>query len=338
MIKFGIIGAGGIADRRTLPGMLLSRYARPYAVMELDGGFAEALRVKYGAEKAYTDWRQLILDPEVEAVYIATPVMLHAEQAIFAARHGKHILLEKPVALTAAEGENVVSVCESAGVKCAAGFMMRRHAAHMKMRELIEQGKLGQLVSARAQLTCWYPKIEGVWRQDRTKSGGGALMDMGIHCIDLLQYITGSRVREAKGFTDNRTFDYNADDSSDVLLKLENGAVAFVDSHFNIPDEAAFCRLELYGTRGSILAQGTIGQTEGGVVRVTLCGDKGYDASQNRAIEPTYTLDYTSLPYAGNLYAKEIDALCSAIINDTAPDVPLSEAVQVQKIIEELYK
>jgi predicted dehydrogenase len=97
-ISFGVIGAGGIADRRTLPGMMSAKNAALAAVMELDKSAAESLREKYGAARAYTSAEALLADPAVEAVYIASPVFAHYRQALMAARKGKHILIEKPVA------------------------------------------------------------------------------------------------------------------------------------------------------------------------------------------------------------------------------------------------
>jgi 1,5-anhydro-D-fructose reductase (1,5-anhydro-D-mannitol-forming) len=108
------------------------------------------------------------------------------------------------------------------------------------------------------------------WRQQKSLSGGGALMDMGVHCIDLIQYITGSRIKKIAAFNDTKVFKYDVEDSSSVLFELENGAYGHVDSNFNIPDAASKWRLELYGTKGRILADETIGQVEGGKPDVIL--------------------------------------------------------------------
>ena len=153
-VKWGVIGAAGIADRRTIPGMMLAENAELVSVMEVNMELAEKIRVKYGVKKAYDNADALIADPEVEAVYIASPVVFHREQAIKAARAKKHILLEKPVSLVTSDGEEVERLCREQGVKAAAGFMMRFHVYHQKMKEIIASGKLGDVVSCRAQLTC----------------------------------------------------------------------------------------------------------------------------------------------------------------------------------------
>ena len=160
-------------------------------------------------------------------------------------------------------------------------------------------------------------------------------MDMGIHCIDLLQYISGTRAVNVSAFIQNQTFSYNVEDSAAVLLKMENGATAYIDTNFNIPDTAALCRMEFYGTGGSILAQGTIGQTESGSVFVcTEDGELNYNAKQNRDNGAFYELDVE----CGDMYEKEITAFSNAIINDIEPLVGASDAIFVQRVIEAAYE
>jgi predicted dehydrogenase len=333
-VKWGVIGAGGIADRRTIPGMMLAKNAELVAVMEVNMELAEKIRVKYNAKKAYDNAEALLADPEIEAVYIASPVIYHKQQAIAAARAGKHVLVEKPVAFTCAEGEEVVKACRQNGVLGASGLMMRYHAYHQKMKELIGKGKLGQIVSCRAQLTCWYPDIPGAWRQVRSQSGGGAMMDMAVHCIDLIQYITGSKATKVAALAGTKTFSYEVDDSSSLLFETGNGAYCYVDANFNIPDAAAKCRLEIYGTRGSMLAEGTISQVEGGKLDVLISEDSGrYDAKQDRVDVAPMDIEVEF----GNMYTKEIEAFSDSILNGSPVLVSLEDAIQVQRVVEAAY-
>lgn len=336
-VRWGVIGAGGIADRRTIPGILQSSNAELIAVAGTSADSARVVAAKYGVPDFYDNEDDLLANPQVEAVYIATPVAAHHEQAAKAARLGKHILLEKPLALTAAQSAELVDLCDERGVLFAAGMMMRFHRDHVKAKQLISSGALGQLVSARAQLTCWYPAIPGAWRQTATTAGGGALMDMGIHCIDLLQFISGSRVTGVMAMTGTKTFAYDVEDSASVVMEFDNGAYGYVDTNFNIPDDAAQCRLEFYGTKGSILAHGTIGQEEAGQMSVTLSDASGYDAIQSRADRATdMTSDLTA--GEGDLYEKEITSFGRSILSGTPAEVPAADAVQVQSVIESAYR
>lgn len=333
-LRWGVIAAGGIADRRTIPGMMLANNAELIAVMEVNKDFAEKIRAKYNAKRAYDNVEALLADDEIDAVYIASPVNYHKAQAIAAAKAKKHILIEKPICMTIEDGEEVLRICAEEGVKVATGFMMRYHAYHQEMKKIIESGKLGQVVSCRAQLTCWYPDIPGAWRQKKSESGGGALMDMGVHCIDLIQYITGSKVKTVAGMSGTKAFKYEVDDQSSTLMELENGAYAYVDANFNIPDAAAKCRMEIYGTRGSMLAEGTISQIEAGSINVVLTEDKGYDAQQNRN-------DVTPVDIKvefGNMYTKEIESFGRSVLDGQPIEVPAEDAIQVQKVIYAAYE
>lgn len=334
-IKWGVIGCGGIADRRTIPGMMLAENAELVAVMDSSIDAANRVKEKYGAKYAFTKYEDVLALDEIDAVYVASPVFAHKEQAIAAAKAKKHILLEKPMGITVADTEEIIAVCEKEGVKLGAGFMMRFHAYHQAIKELIEKGTIGEIVSMRAQFTCWYPKMENCWRQDVSLSGGGALMDMGIHCIDLLIYLSGLTPVECAGFAHNQIFGYSADDSSAVIMKMNNGALAMVDANFNIPDDAATCPMEFYGTKGSIVAVGTLGQVEGGTVKVLTCDDGAeYDALQTRT--PAKPVELTVS--FGNMYTKEIEAFSNAVINGTEPPVSGKNTLIDQKIIEAVYK
>ena len=136
-VKWGVIGCGGIADRRTLPGMMLADNAECVAVMDASLEVAQRVKEKYGAKYAFNNYEELLSLFEVEAVYIASPVFAHKEQALAAARAGKHILIEKPIGLSLDESYEIIDACESAGVKLGVGLMMRYHGYHQLMKKEI---------------------------------------------------------------------------------------------------------------------------------------------------------------------------------------------------------
>ena len=326
-IRWGVIGAGGIADRRTIPGMMLADNAELIAVMEINMELAEKCRAKWGCKRAYDNEAALLADPEIDAVYIASPVVLHARQAMASADAGKHILIEKPLAMTSEEGEKVVAYCESKGVKIAAGLMMRFGAYVQAMKKAIAEGKIGKVVSGYSQFTCWYPDMPG--------GGGGAMMDMGVHCIDLMQYVTGSRVKQVAAFHDTLTFHYEVEDSSMVMLRLENGCQCVVQSNFNIPDEAAKWRLEFFGDQGRLAGENIIGQIDGGTLDALFCGEVGgYDAQQDTKDVKGEEINVEF----GNMYTREIESFGNSLLNNLPLEVPASDAVQVQRVMEAAYR
>jgi predicted dehydrogenase len=281
-IAWGVIGCGGIANRRTIPeGISPSPKCRLAAVMDRDAARAAEVAARYGAGRHFTRMEDLLAVPEIQAVYIATPNCFHKEQVIAAARAGKHVLVEKPVALTLADAQDMVAECRHNNVRLMAGYMMRFHAHHQKLKAIIAAGELGQVVYGRAQLTCWYPPISGAWRQDPEMSGGGAWTDLGSHCIDLLEMWLGP-VARLTAFSRTLTHAYPVDDSTTVLCEFASGAQGVVEVNFNVPDDAAQNSLEIRGTRGVVIADHTIGQEPGGSMRLYQFDQAEYSAAQER--------------------------------------------------------
>jgi predicted dehydrogenase len=161
------------------------------------------------------------------------------------------------------------------------------------------------------------------------------MMDMGVHCIDLIRYVTGQDVKQVAAMHDTLTFRYEVEDSSTVLMRLANGALCTVQSNFNIPDEAALWRLEFFGTRGRLAGNGVIGQVDGGSVDALFMEDVGgYDAQQSHESKAAKANLEVEL---GNAYAREVESFCLSLLNDTPLEVPAQEAVAAQKVIEAAY-
>jgi len=335
MLNWGVIGCGGIAYRRTIPeGILRAKNAKLLAVMDADKDKAKEVGEEFGV-RYYSNIEDILRDRDIQVIYIATPVYLHKEQIIRSARAGKHILSEKPLALKSEEAEEIIDVCKKEGVKLGVGYMMRFHSLHQKAKEMIENNELGDIVFARAQLSCWYPPIPGAWRQDPALGGGGALIDMGIHSLDLLEYMTGSEVEEVACFTDNVIHSYKSEDSSLVMVRFKNKAHGVVDSYFNIPDNSSKNRLEIYGTKGSLLAEGTIGQSSSGEMFAYLEEDsKGYNASHVRDIKGGMKIKVPLF----NMYQAEVEAFTGSIEENKMPPVPGEVGLWSLKLIEACYE
>lgn len=335
-IKWGVIGCGGIADRRTIPeGIIPAGNAELAAVMDVDEEKAKQIGQKYKA-KVYLSEEGLVNDKDVEAVYIATPVYLHLKQATVAAGAGKHVLCEKPMSLTIQDCQDMIDVCQENKVKLGIGLMMRYHVYHLKAKEMIKQGLLGKITFCRAQLSCWYPDVEGDWAQDPELGGGGSLIDLGIHCIDVLEIIIGSKAKEVSCFTNTLVHSYAVEDTAVTVLRFDNGAEGVVDNCFNIPDASSKNRLEVYGTKGSVLAEGTIGQLPGGRMCAYLeRGAKGYDAQQSRETGSVQE-DIELAPV--NMYQAEVERFSKCIEDDVTPSVSGEEGLWSQRVVSACYE
>jgi len=334
-VKWGVIGTCGIADRRTIPeGIIPAENAKLVALMDIDEARLKKVAEKYGGIRYYTKEDDLINDPEVEAIYIATPTYLHHPQVLKAARAGKHILCEKPMAMNLDQAGEMMRVCEENRVKFTLDYMMRYHSHHRKIKELIDEGALGTLVMGRAQLTCWYPPTEGAWRQRFEFGGGGSLIDMGTHCIDLLEMFMGKAV-EVFCYTGHLVQDYPVEDTAVVVLKFESGAVGVVDNHFNIPDAASENRLEVYGSKGSILARGTIGQDSSG----SMIGRIEKEVAEYQAAQRREEIKEEEIPVKlANIYQAEIEDFSRCILEDKAPFFPPELGLRNLKIALAAYQ
>lgn len=332
-LRVGVIGAGGIARRKTIPGMKKAKNIDVVAVMDIKDvkGIAKELKIK----KAYEKEADLLKDGDIDAVYIASPVNLHFKQIKAAANAGKHILCEKPLTLTFKEAREAVIACRKNKVILQEGYMMKFHGAHQAIADLIKDKKLGKLVYMRAQLSCWFPKMKGAWRQDPKKGGGGSLMDMGTHLFDLLEMFAGP-IKRVGAMTDSLVQKYKSEDAAVAIVEFESGAQATIDTFFCIPDEASRTRLEIYGSEGAVLTEGTIGQSTGGKVEgIFGLGKGGYDAAQDKDVERKFErVKFKKV----NPYTAEAEYWADCCLKGKEPQVNNAEnALHLMKLIEQAY-
>lgn len=333
-LSLGVIGAGGIARRKTIAAILATKNCQLRALMNPSN--VERIAAEFGVPQTYHTPEALLDDSQVEAVYIASPIHTHHDQVIAAAQRKKHVLCEKPLARTVAEAQRMVAACKANGVYLQEGYMMSFHGAHQKIRAVIESGALGRIVSMRAQLSCWYPPIEGAWRQCALTGGGGALIDMATHLYDLLEFFAGP-IRRVAALTSKLVQEYEVEDSSTTLLEFESGAHATVDCFYSIPDEASRTRLEIYGSRGSILTEGTIGQSTGGALGGILHVEgASYDPAQTKDTGRTFE----RIPFEPvNPYTAQFDYFADCVLNGTPPEINSGEhGLHILRVAEAAYE
>jgi 1,5-anhydro-D-fructose reductase (1,5-anhydro-D-mannitol-forming) len=320
-IRWGVIGSTGIALRRTIPeGILSAKNAELAAVYSRNKKNNAEVGKKFGA-RAANSLEDLLRD-DVDAVYIATPNNVHLEQVRKAAAAGKHIFCEKPLGMNVAEAREMLAICKKAKVNLGTAFMMRYHSQHQATLRMVRHGKIGQPVFARAQIAFWYPPIPGAWRQIPKLGGGGALIDLAGHCLDLLEMFFGP-VTSVSCMTNCTIHNYKADDSGVVLAQFKNGATATVDTFFCVANVGSKNRLELYGTKGSILAENTLGQGQAGEMRIFTA-----DAPQGKVIAPKPV----------NTYRAEIEDFSQAILDNRNTSESALRGLRSQVLLEACYK
>jgi 1,5-anhydro-D-fructose reductase (1,5-anhydro-D-mannitol-forming) len=249
-LGWGIIGTGGFAGSATAPAInALGEEGSLVAVVSRDRKRAEAFAKQHGAKRAYTDYAELLRDPDVRIVYISTPNALHAEQAIAAARAGRHALCEKPLALSAADARRVVDAFEAAGLKLGTHFQTRHHTAFVETKRLLEQRAIGDVILVQIEVGSGAGTLRS-WRADPQLAGLGAINNMAVHPFDLVRYLLGSEVREVVAMTDvGRSAELER--MVLALLRFQNGAVAYVNANQRVADFQP--DIDIYGTAGRIV-------------------------------------------------------------------------------------
>ena len=268
-IGWSIVGIGHFADHAIGPAMGKATDTKLIAVCSRSMERARIFSEKHRAQRAYDSFEKMLGDPEVEAVYIAAPNHLHAALTVQAAEAGKHVLCEKPMALTVAEGERMIEACDKHGVKLGVGYPNRYHPAHIEAARCIDSGMLGEISLARAQFCRGLSRgLWKGWKVDPALAGSGALAGQAVHPIDLLRFLLKSEVKEVRALTDEEPPHRLVDDMVYAILRFENGVDAVVISGMLAPrsdDELA-----LYGTRAKLACKDTFfaGQTSMGELLV----------------------------------------------------------------------
>ncbi|RKH23663.1 gfo/Idh/MocA family oxidoreductase [Corallococcus praedator] len=268
-LGWAVVGCGWVARDYVIPALQGARNTRLVALCDSD---AEALMRPQADDAArYTQLSSVLEDKAVDAVYIATPNHLHAAMTEACAAAGKHVLCEKPMAVTAQDGLRMVAACQRAGVHYATAFDQRHHAAHRKLRTLVKEGVLGTITQARIHYACWLPAdwAPGNWRIDPEQAGGGAMIDLAPHGLDLLEVLLGDEWQSLTAMVQRRVHDYAVDDGAVLMGQFRSGTLGLLQVAYNCPDAYPRRTLELIGTKARALAYKTMGQTPGGSLSLT---------------------------------------------------------------------
>jgi 1,5-anhydro-D-fructose reductase (1,5-anhydro-D-mannitol-forming) len=250
-LGWGIVGLGRIADRTMAPAIAEAPGSELRAVASRDEDRAQAFASKHGAPGAYGNYEAMLADPSVDLVLITTPNALHEEQVVAAARHGKHVLCDKPLATTVEGALSAITECRRQGVKLGISFQTRRFRAFEVAREAIASGEIGDVTLVQLEMSAGNAPLQD-WRADPALAGLGTMFNVGIHGYDALRFLLCSEVSEVATMT-------NVGRSGDLetlalaLIRFDNGTLAYVNANqvtpYHQPD------LAIYGTSGSVIGK-----------------------------------------------------------------------------------
>ena len=240
-----VIGIGDITTKRVIPAIQAEPRSRLYGIVTRD----PAKAAPYGA-KVWTELSEALLDRTIDAVYVASPVALHAPQTTAALRAGRHVLCEKPVALNYDEARGMVATAKDCGRTLGIAYYRRMYPKIQRAKTLVEQGAIGRPVMAWLSNHYWYDESgHGTWRLDPKMAGGGPLFDIASHRIDVLNFWFGEPVR-ATAQTANAVHRYGVEDCATVLVEYAGGVRGIVDVRWHSRVTRDECRI--VGTDGEL--------------------------------------------------------------------------------------
>jgi predicted dehydrogenase len=320
-VRWGILSTAAIARTKVVPGIQRAEHCEVVAIASREATRAERVAAELGIPTTYGSYEALLADPDVDAVYIPLPNHLHAAWTIAAAEAGKHVLCEKPLALTARDAERMIEAAERAGVLLMEAFMYRLHPSWVAMREMVGGGRIGSLAAVHSWFSYFNDDPADI--RNIAEAGGGALYDIGCYCVNLSRMLFGAEpIRvEAAIRRDPR-------DGTDVLttgfLEFESGVASFTCSTRTEDDQ----QVHVYGTGGRISIGIPFNIPPDRPTEITLIAGGDPPVAPNREVV-TFA--------AADPYTVEAESFATAILDGRPAPVDPRDAVANLRVIERLF-
>jgi predicted dehydrogenase len=321
-LRWGILSTANIGVQKVIPGIQAADRCTVAAIGSRDVERARSVAATLGIPRAHGSYEALLADPEVDAVYIPLPNHLHAEWTIAAAQAGKHVLCEKPLAMTADEAQRMVDACRDAGVQLMEAFMYRLHPSWVAVRELVAAGQIGRLTAVQSWFSYFNDDPTNI--RNIHDAGGGALYDIGCYCVNLSRMLFAGEPRRVQSAI-VRDPELGVDVLASGILEFETGVAAFTCST-RIEDDQ---RVDIYGTDGRI----SIG------IPFNIPPDRPTDVFLTRGGDPPVAPDTETFTYPTiGPYQVEAAAFAAAILDGTPVPVPPEDAVANLRVIERIFE
>jgi predicted dehydrogenase len=321
-LRWGILSTADIARKKVVPGMQRAARCEVVAVGSRDGAAARRFADELGIPRAHDSYEALLADPGVDAIYIPLPNHMHREWTIAAARAGKHVLCEKPLALTSADAQAMVDACEREGVRLMEAFMYRLHPSWVAVRRLVASGRIGRLQAVQSWFSYYNDDPTNI--RNIAAAGGGALFDIGCYTINLSRMLFGTEPERVEASI-LRDPDLEIDVLTSALLVFPGGGTGtFTVSTRSESDQ----RVHVYGTAGriSIDIPFNIPPDRPTRIHVTHGGDPPVAPNTETMTFPT-----------ADPYTAETEAFAAAILDGTPTPTPPADGVANLRVIEAVF-
>lgn len=320
-VRFGVISTAKIALERVIPAMQQGEHTQIDAIASRDLEKAKAVAEQFGIPKAYGSYEELLADPNIEAVYNPLPNHLHVPLSIEAARAGKHVLCEKPIALDAKEAATLIDVREETGVTIAEAFMVRHHPQWLKARELVSSGHIGTLRVIQASFS--YMNVDPENVRNQAAIGGGGLYDIGCYPIVTARFIFGAEPVRAIGLLE-RDPSFHTDRFCSAILHFPEGQAQFTCSTQLVPQQ----RMQILGSEGRIELDIPFTPLAEETSRVLL------DDGRHRGFASTKEFTFEGI----NQYTLQGDHFARVIRGEETLAFPLEDAIKNMAVIDAIYR
>lgn len=310
-LGWAIIGAGMHPHQKIAPAIGITPEAELIAVLSRDQGRADAFAETHGAQVGYSKIDDLLADSRIDAVFVASPNSAHVGHTVSAAKAGKHVLSEKPMATSVDDALAMVQVCMENGVKLGLGFELRFHPAHLIAQDLVSRGKLCRVRLLQGH---WgrgergepehLPRtgLRGWWEDPEAMGGGSVIMGLGVHVFDLVRFVMGHEIIQVVAMTDGQTEQQPLEHIASMALRLEDGTVANISCGRMLPD--TLNNFTVYGTDGRFTGTATVWEARMGSAEVV-----------SETVNRTESWEYD---YLGNFVA-ELTDFHDALKDDREP-------------------
>jgi len=320
-LRWGVLSTAAIGFKKVIPAMQRGQYTSVVAIASRDLAKAQEAATALGIPTAYGSYEELLADAEIDAIYNPLPNQLHVPWTMQAAEAGKHVLCEKPLSLTVAEAESLLAVRSRTGVKIGEAFMIRSSPQWLLLRELLHQGRIGDLRSIVGFFS--YFNLDAANIRNQVESGGGALMDIGCYLIHASRYAFAQEPTRVVGRID-RDPQMHTDRLSSAILDFPAGQSIFTCSTQLVP----YQRIHFLGTRGRIEIEIPFNAPIDRPTRLFI--DDGSDLFGKGIITEAFPVC--------NQYTLQGDAFSKAILENTEVPVALEDAINNMAVIEAIFR
>lgn len=316
-VRWGILSAAKIAQTQLIPAFVRAQNAEVVGIAS-SSGKAREVATLFKIPKSYNSYEEMLQDPDIDAIYIPLPNHLHKKWTIEAAKHGKHVLCEKPASLLAEETKEMVEFCREKNVKFMEAFMYQFHPQHERVREIIKAGEIGEVKFIRASFSFFLAQPEGNIRMDQNR-GGGSIYDVGCYGIHAIRNVLQVEPTEVHIHADIDP-KFHVDKSAFGYMKLQNGVHAYFDCSFDMTNRAEY---EIIGTKGLIKVPRAF--------RPDINGGEGLVIVEVEGVTRVEKI-------FGDIYRLQVEHISKVILEDGEVFYSGENAIQNMRVIQACYE